>query len=228
MECLELAGDRLTCPKVAFLLGIEEVFAETFAAACIESQGHPVARVGHVLRHRDKTGNVYYDYFRGAADLNTLHEPALGCVIFDRDWLTNRVPLKNVTWKDLCRMAIFERQSVVDCPTTAIVIDITDYEQILHRYALPQAAALDIETMSRLSGNVQESISSGAVVAACRPASVTADPMRGLSAENLVETVHAMDQERRWRLMLDLYHSIPMPGWTRGFLTFIRKRVGIR
>jgi hypothetical protein len=228
MECLELVGEQLTCPKVAFLLGIEEVFAETFAAACIEAQGHPVARVGHVLRHRDKTGNVHYDYFRGAADLNTLHEPAVGCVIFDRDWLTNRVPLRSVTWKDLCRMAIFERQSVIDCPTTAIVIDITDYEQLLHRYAPPQAAPLDIETLSRLSGNVQESLSSGAVVVACRPAAVTADPVRGLSAENLIETVHAMNQEKRWRLMLDLYHSIPMPGWTRSFLTFVRKRLGVR
>ena len=228
MECLELAGDRLTCSKVAFLLGIEEVFAETFAAACIEAEGHPVARVGHVLRHRDKKGNVYYDYFRGAADLNTLHEPALGCVIFDREWLTNRVPLKNVTWKDLCRMSIFEQQSVVDCPTTAIVIDITDYEQILHRFDAPRAVPLDIETLTRLSGNVQKSISSGAVVVACRPSAVTANPVRGLSAENLIETVHGMDQERRWRLMLDLYHSIPMPRWTRAFLTFIRKRLGIR
>ena len=228
MECLELAGDRLTCSKVAFLLGIEEVFAETFAAACIEAEGHPVARVGHVLRHRDKKGNVYYDYFRGAADLNTLHEPALGCVIFDREWLTNRVPLRSVTWKDLCRMSIFEQQSVVDCPTTAIVIDITDYEQILHRFAPPRAAPLDIETLSRLAGTVQESISSGAVVVACRPSAVTANPVRGLSAENLIETVHGMDQERRWRVMLDLYHSIPMPRWTRAFLTFIRKRLGIR
>ena len=228
MECLELAGDRLTCPKVAFLLGIEEVFAETFAAACIEAEGHPVARVGHVLRHRDRTGNVYYDYFRGAADLNTLHEPAVGCVIFDREWLVDRVPLRSVTWKDLCRMAIFERQSVIDCPTTAIVIDITDYEQILHRFASPQVAPLDIATLSRLSGNVLESISSGAIVAACRPAAVAADPVRGLSAENLIETVHAMDQESRWRIIRDLYHSIPMPGWTRAFLTFIRKRLGVR
>ena len=228
MECLELAGERLTCRKVAFLLGIEEVFAETFAAACIEAEGHPVARVGHVLRHRDKKGTAYYDYFRGAADLNTLHEPAVGCVIFDREWLVDRVPLRSVTWKDLCRMAIFERQSVVDCPTTAIVIDITDYDQISHRFASPRAVPLDIETLSRLSGNVQESISSGAVVAACRPAAVTANPVRGLSAENLIETVHAMDQEKRWRIMLDLYHSVPMPGWTRGFVTFVRKRMGIR
>jgi hypothetical protein len=88
--------------------------------------------------------------------------------------------------------------------------------------------ALDIETMSRLSGNVQESISSGAVVAACRPAVVTADPVRGLSAENLIETVHAMDQEKRWRIMLDLYHSIPMPPWLRKTITFLRKGQGIR
>ena len=228
MECFELVGSRLTCPKVAFLLGIEEVFPETFAAACIEATGHPVARVGHALRHRDKTGNVFYDYFRGAGDLNTLHETASGCVIFDRDWLANRVPLRTVSWKDLCRMAVLERQTVVDCPTTAIVIDITDYEQILYRFAPPRAVPLDIETMSRLSGNVQESISSGAIVAACRPAAVTADPVRGLSAENLIETVHAMDLEKRWRIMLDLYHSIPMPLWVSQFVTFVRKRAGVR
>ena len=228
MECFELAGDQLTCPKVTFLLGIEEIFPETFAAACIEAEGHPVARIGHVLRHRDKTGNVFYDYFRGAGDLNTLHEPAMGCVIFDRDWLANRVPLRTVSWKDLCRMAVLERQTVVDCPTTAIVIDITDYEQILHRFAPPRAVPLDIETMTRLSGNVQESISSGAIVAACRPAVVTADPVRGLSAENLIETVHAMDLEKRWRIMLDLYHSIPKPGWIRDLISFFRKRIGIQ
>ena len=228
MECFELVGSRLTCPKVAFLLGIEEVFPETFAAACIEAAGHPVARVGHALRHRDKTGNVFYDYFRGAGDLNTLHETASGCVIFDRDWLANRVPLRTVSWKDLCRMAVLDRQTVVDCPTTAIVIDITDYEQILYRFAPPRAVPLDIETMTRLSGNVQESISSGAIVAACRPAAVTADPVRGLSAENLIETVHAMDQEKRWRIMLDLYKSIPMPLWVSQFVTFVRKHVGIR
>jgi hypothetical protein len=138
------------------------------------------------------------------------------------------VPLRSITWKDLCRLAIFERQTVIDCPTTAIVIDITDYEQILHRFASPQVAPLDIATLSRLSGNVLESISSGAIVAACRPAAVAADPVRGLSAENLIETVHAMDQESRWRIIRDLYHSIPMPGWTRAFLTFIRKRLGVR
>jgi hypothetical protein len=37
-----------------------------------------------------------------------------------------------------------------------------------------------------------------------------------------------MDQEKRWRIMLDLYHSIPMPAWTRGLVTFFRKHVGIR
>ena len=156
-------------------------------------KGHPVALVGHALRHRDKAENVFYDYFRGAGDLNTLRDPALGSVIFDRDWLANRVPLRTVSWKDICRMAILERQTVVECPTTAIVIDITDYEQILHHFAPPRAVPLDIETMARLSGSVQDSIPSGAIVAACRTAAVTADPVRGLSPENLIETVHGMD-----------------------------------
>ena len=228
VECLNIAADRLTCSKVAFLLGIEEVFAETFAAACIESEGHPVARVGHVLRHRDQKGDVYYDYFRGADDPNALSEAALGCVIFERQWLADRVPLNTVSWKDLCRMAILDRQTVVDCATTAIVIDITDYEQILHRHGPPRAVSLDIETLSRLSGRVKEAFSSGAILAACHPAAVSMPPVRGLSAESLVETVHAMGMEPRWRLMLDLYHSIPMPGWMRRSLTFVRKRLGVQ
>jgi hypothetical protein len=227
-ECLEVAGPRLACPRVAFLLGIEEIFAETFVAACMEAAGHPVARLGHVLRHRDAQGNVHCDYFHGAGDVNGLHDSAVGCVIFDREWLTKRVPIEGISWKDICRMAIFERQSVVDCPSTALVIDISEYEQLLHRIAPPHAVPLDIATLSRLSGSVQETISSSAVVVACRPAAVAMQASRGLTAENLLETVHGMDQEKRWRLGLDLYHAIPMPGWTRSFLTFARKRLGIR
>jgi hypothetical protein len=229
IECLELAGDRLTCPKVAFLLGIEELFVETFLAACLEAGNHPVARVGHVLRHRDGKGGVYYDYFRGAGEVSGLHDAAIGCVIFDREWLASRVPLQGISWKDICRLAVLERQSVVDCPSTAIVIDITDYEQLLHRMQPADTIPLDPQTLARLAHPVREAISSSATVVACSTATaMTIEPSRGLSEENLLATVSGMDEEKRWRLLLDLYHSVPMPGWIRKSLTFIRKSIGIR
>jgi len=229
IECLELAGDRLTCPKVAFLLGIEEVFVDSLVAACREAGEHPVARVGHVLRHRDGKGGVYYDYFRGAGDVGGLHDAAIGCVIFDRDWLANRVPLQGIAWKDICRLAVLERQSVVDCPSTAIVIDISDYEQVLHRMQPADTIPLDPQTLARLAHPVREAISSSATVVNCSTATaMTVEPSRGLTEENLLATVCGMEEEKRWRLLLNLYHAVPMPGWIRNSITFCRKAIGIR
>jgi hypothetical protein len=229
IECLELAGDRLTCPKVAFLLGIEEVFVDSLVAACREAGDHPVARVGHVLRHHDGKGGVYYDYFRGAGDICDLNDAAIGCVIFDRDWLANRVPLQSISWKDICRLALLERQSVVDCPSTAIVIDISDYEQVLHRMQPADTIPLDPQTLARLAHPVREAISSSATVVACSTATaMTVEPSRGLTEENLLATVCGMEEEKRWRLLLNLYHAVPMPAWIRNSITFCRKAIGIR
>ena len=233
IECLELAGDRLTCPKVAFLLGIETVFAETFLAACIEAEGHPVARVGHVLRHSDPYGNVNYDYCRGAGDISSLHDSAIGCVVFDRQWLADRVPLQAVAWKDLCRLAVLERQSVVDCPSTALVVDITEFEQVLRGVQPPAVLPLDPATLVRLANPVREAISSGATVVACNTAYATAtgmmlEPPRALTEENLLSTVLGMNEEKRWRLLLNMYHAVPMPGWMRNTITFIRRSLGVR
>jgi hypothetical protein len=229
IECLKLVGDRLTCSKVAFLLGIEELFVETFLVACLETGNHPVARVGHVLRHRDGKGSVYYDYFRGAGEVGGLHDAAIGCAIFDRDWLANRVPLQGISWKDICRLAVLERQSVVDCPSTAIVIDITDYEQLLNRIQPAHTIPLDPQTLARLAHPVREAISSSAMVVACSTANaMTIEPSRGLTAENLLATVCGMEEEKRWRLLLNLYHSVPIPEWIRKSVTFIRKFLGIK
>ena len=229
IECLELAGDRLSCPKVAFLLGIEEVFVDSFVAACREAGDHPVARIGHVLRHRDGKGGVYYDYSRGAGEVSGLHDAVIGCVIFDRDWLANRVPLQGISWKDICRLALLERQSVVDSPSTAIVIDISDYEQLLHRIEPADTIPLDPQTLARLANPVREAISSSATLVACSTATaMTIEPSRGLSEENLLATVCGMDEEKRWRLLLNLYHAVPMPGWIRKAITFCRKAIGIR
>jgi len=229
IECLELAGDQLTCSKVAFLLGIEELFVETFLTACLEAGNHPVARVGHVLRHRDGKGGVYYDYFRGAGEISDLHDAAIGCVIFDREWLANRVPLRCISWKDICRLAVLERQSVVDCPSTAIVIDLADYEQLLQRTQPTETIPLDPQTLARLAHPVKEAISSSALVVSCTTATaMNMEPSRGLNEDNMLSTVIGMEQEKRWRLLLNLYHSAPMPGWVRKSVTFIRKSVGIR
>jgi hypothetical protein len=229
IECLEVAGERLKSPKVAFMLGIEEVFAESFVVACVESAGHPVARVGHVLRHRDAKGNVFYDYARGASELSSLHDAALGCVIFDREWLKDRVPLQDLSWKDICRLAMIERQSVVDCPATAIVVDITDYEQSLHRFRSPQTLPVDGAMLATLMKPILDPISSSASVVACGNATaMTMEPSRGLTEENLLSTVIGMEQEKRWRLLLNLYHAVPIPSWLRSAITVTRKRLGVK
>ena len=44
----------------------------------------------------------------------------------------------------------------------------------------------------------------------------------------MIETVHAMDQEKRWRLGLDLYHAVPIPAWFRRLITWFRRGMGIR
>jgi hypothetical protein len=229
IECLKLAGERLTCPKVAFLLGIEELFVETFLTACLEAGNHPVARVGHVLRNRDGKGDICYDYFRGAGEISGLHDAAIGCVIFDREWLANWVPLQCISWKDICRLAVLERQSVVDCPSTAIVIDITNYKLLLHKIQPAETIPLDPQTLARLAHPLKEAISSSALVVSCNTATtMNMEPSRCLNEENLLSTVIGMEQEKRWRLLLNLYHSVPMPGWIRTSVTFIRKSIGIR
>jgi hypothetical protein len=57
---------------------------------------------------------------------------------------------------------------------------------------------------------------------------MTMEPSRGLTEENLLSTVIGMEQEKRWRLLLNLYHAVPIPGWLRSAITWCRKRAGIR
>jgi hypothetical protein len=226
-EMLEHAGPWLTSPKVTFLCGIEELFIDTFLSACREGGSHPVARVGHVLRHHDQKGDVFYDYARGASELHALHDAALGCVIFDRAWLSRNVPVRDLSWKDVCRIAELQCQSVVDCPVTSVVVDITEYERILHRITSPPSAELDPEALRRLASPIRETISLNATVVARLPATSTA-PGRALSEDNLVTTVLGMEREKRWKLLLNLYHAVPMPGWLRRVITLCRRAAGIR
>lgn len=225
-EMLEHAGPWLTSPKVTFLCGIEELFVDTFLSACREGGSHPVARVGHVLRHQNEKGDVFYDYARGAGELHALHDSALGCVIFDRAWLSRNVPVRDLSWKDVCRIAERQCQSVVDCPVTSVVIDIAEYERILHRIASPPSAELDPDALTRLASPIRETISSNATVVSRLPATSTA-PVRALSEENLLTTVLGMEQEKRWRLLLNLYHAVPLPTWLRRTITLCRRAVGI-
>lgn len=226
-EMLEHAGPWLTSPKVTFLSGIEDLFVDTFLSACREAGSHPVARVGHVLRHHDQKGDVFYDYARGAGELHALHDSALGCVIFDRAWLSQNVLVRDLFWKDICRIAELQCQSVVDCPVTSIVVDISEYERILYRITPPMKAELDPETLARLANPIRETISSNATVVARLPATSNA-PVSAFSEQQLLTTVIGMDQEKRWKLLLNLYHSVPMPGWLRSTITMLRRAAGIR
>jgi hypothetical protein len=226
-EMIEHAGPWLTSPKVTFLCGIEELFIETFLTACREGGSHPVARVGHVLRHQNANGDVFYDYARGASELHLLHDSALGCVIFDRVWLSQNVPVRDLSWKDVCRIAELQCQSVVDCPATSAVIDITEYERILNRITSPPSAELDPEVLMLLANPVRETIASNATVVARLPVTSTA-PVRAFSQEHLLTSVLGMDQEKRWKLLLNLYHAVPMPAWLRSTITMMRRAVGIR
>lgn len=226
-EMLEHAGPLLLSPKVAFLLGIEELFAETFLAACSEVGEHPVARVGHALRHQDAKGDTFYDYVRGANELHDLHDAAIGCAIFDRAWLSRNLLVRDISWKDICRIAELQCQSVVDCPVTSVVVDLTEYERISERLESSPSKELEPEVLARLASPIRHSISSNATVLARSSAASTA-PVRSLSEENLLTTVLGMEEEKRWRLLLNLYHAVPLPNWLRGTMTFIRKRLGVK
>jgi hypothetical protein len=57
---------------------------------------------------------------------------------------------------------------------------------------------------------------------------MTMEPSRGLTEENLLSTVIGMEQEKRWRLLLNLYHAVPIPSWLRSAITVTRKRLGVK
>ena len=50
-----------------------------------------------------------------------------------------------------------------------------------------------------------------ATATACDPVADARQSSRGLTAKKLLETVRGMDQEKRWRLGLDLSHAVPVP-----------------
>jgi hypothetical protein len=54
------------------------------------------------------------------------------------------------------------------------------------------------------------------------------EPSRGLTEETLLSTVIGMEQEKRWRLLLNLYHAVPIPGWLRSAISVFRRGIGIR
>ena len=226
-ELFEHAAPYLSSPKVTFLFGIEEFFIDTFLLACCQAGSHPASRVGHVLFHYDDKENKYYDYARGAGELASLHDAALGCVIFDRDWLSRSIPVRDLSWKDVCRIAELQSMSVVDCPATSVIIDITAYERNTHRVTSRPRGVLDPTTLSRLASPIRETLSSNATVVTCLPWTSTASS-NAVSDDTLFTTVLGMEPHKRWKLLLLLYHSVPMPRLLRRTITLIRKCVGIR
>ncbi len=224
-ECVALVRPFLSCPKTVFMLGIEEVFAEPFIMACRDAGDHPVALLGHSLKHHDGAGNVVYDFVRAADNIPSLHDAAIGSVVFDRAWLEHSVAIHGTSWRDVCKASVMETGTVVDCPRTSVVIDIKAYERIPEEIRRAAAPPLDLQALARVSAGGKEPLTANALVVPSKP---TNDPYREMTQASLLEMIRTMDQESKWRLTLDLYKAIPLPPWLRNTITFFRKRVGIR
>lgn len=223
-ECLALARPVLDCGKVAFMLGIEEVFAEPFLAACRDSAGHPVALVGHLLKHHDTAGNLLYDFARSAADPAALHDAAIGSAIFERGWLEEHVAIQGTSWKDACRAAALETGTIVDCPRTAVIIDIKSFERIPEDLRRPAGPPLDVRALAHVSVGLNKHLSSSALLVRSRPVVTQANES---ASTDVVRMLQSLDQRTKWSVLLDLYHAAPLPRWLRNFVTFFRKRFGI-
>jgi len=223
-ECIALARGVLDCPKVVFMLGIEQVFAEPFLAACRDSGDHPVAFLGHTLKHRDSAGNVCYDFVRAADTVASLHDAAMGSVVFDRAWLEHNVAIQGTSWRDVCRASIIETGTAVDCPRTAAVIDLKAFEAIPEEFRRAATPPLETQALARVSAGTTQPLTANALVVRSRPA---AEPFRELSQPTLVEMIRSLDSQTKWSIALDLYKSAPLPGWLRKTITFFRKRLGI-
>jgi hypothetical protein len=220
-ECIALARPVLGCRKIAFMYGIEEVFAEPFLAACRDCGDHPVALMGHVIKYADATGNVLYDFARAAHDLSSLHDAAMGSVVFDRAWLERNVGINGTIWRDVCRVSILERGTIVDCPRSAVVIDLDAYNAIPEDLRRTATESLDFQALAHVSAGTVRPLSPNALVIQPRTRIEAARP-------DVVELVRVLDPEAKWRLALDLYKSVPLPRWLRGTITLVRKCVGIR
>ena len=224
-ECIALAGPLLGCRKIVFMLGVEQVFPEPFIAACRDSGEHPVALLGHVLKHNDAEGQPCFDFVRAAADLPSLHDAAMGSVVFDREWLEKNIAMHDISWKDACKASALETSRVVDCPRTAMVVDIKAYESIPADLRRPASAPLELQALARLCAGMIDPLNANALLVPAKPAP---DPYRDMTGPDLVEKIAALDPEKKWRLTLDLYKSVPIPPWIRNTVTFFRKCLGIR
>ena len=227
-ECLELVGSYLRCPKVAFLLGIEELFVNTFLQACEDSRGHAMARLGHALRHGDGQGLPRYDYCRGAGDLESLHEAAVGCVVFDREWLTDCAVVHGSSWKDTCRAAAAAQPSVVDCPVTALIVDVREYEQALGQRRPVLCTPVDAAALSHLARPALQTLSGNAVVVACTEADTGTRTAAGAEPRAMLAAVRGMPREERQMLLISLYHALPLPTWLRFVIRLCRRLAGVR
>lgn len=223
-ECMALAEPVPGCPKIVFMYGTEEVFAEPFLAACRDCGEHPVALLGHVIKHADGAGNMLFDFVRAAHDLSSLHEAAMGSVVFDRAWLERSVPINGTTWRDICRLSTLKGGTIVDCPRSALVIDLTAYEAMAEDLLLTANHLHDPSALAQVSEDAVRPISSNALVVQLGQ---QVDSAR-TAAPNVVELVRALDPEAKWRLTLDLYKSVPLPQWLRGMITLVRKCFGVR
>jgi hypothetical protein len=224
-ECIALARSVLGSRKIAFMLGTEEVFAEPFLAACRDAGDHPVALLGHVLKHHDTAGNPLYDFFRIPDDPPALHDAALGSAVFDRAWLENNAAIQGASWKDACRASLLETGSIVDCPRTSLVIDLKAFERISEEFRTAATPPFALQAMARLSAGMNRPISSNAVLVRPKPAIVQA---REAAPPNVAHMIHGLDSRTKWGVLLDLYHAAPLPRWMRHTITFFRKRLGIQ
>ena len=225
-DCIDAIGpETLMAPKIAFSLGIETIFAETYLRACVDSRSIPVTRLGCVLKHFDAKDTAWFDYVGGGAAISDVHDAGLASIVFDAAWLKSKIQVRGLFWKDICKIAELEEQSVAECAQTALIANLKAYETILARGLTWSAPSIDVRTVVTLSASLKETVSDSIVVRRAFNEQVVCTNWTG---KDILSEVKTLPPQEQWALALTLYKSVPMPSWLRGTVTFFRKLAGIK
>ena len=226
-ECVTLIGDSLSSKKVCFQLGIEDVFVTPLLSACLDLKSSKAGRCAFVLKHTDTNSILHYDGRNGGQSLEQFHEAAIGSVIFDRAWLQSKIPSSSLSWRDICRIAEIEEEGVSEFFGTVLAINLRDYE--LSHFAGMEwtKPTLDVAEIIKISSQSKTKLGQDALLKRTPPEGSRTE-YRNLSGNAIVAELQKLPVEERWRLMLTLYKSTPLPPWIRKTITFLRKAVGVR
>ena len=229
-ECLDVVAPHLKSPKVAFFIGIEEIFAEEFIAGAARFASHPVGRLGHIRRHHNEAEQLCFDYQAPHDPIVSFYAGAVSAIIFDRDWLVVAPHVSGLSWQGLVRLAELQTDTIAASPSTALVLDLRQYERCLRLGFKWSPVSKDEELLIARLGSLRASYPSGLVLR--RPETTVSDrrPVEPITLHQ-AELVSLFDQlpaSEKLNMGLQIYKSLPMPRWVRGMIRLTRKLVGIR